>query len=195
MSRERTAAPRRLRLSNIVAIIVVLLLVGIGGQVAWEWVTHPIRYETVIAEESERFDVDPYLVAALINAESGFDAAEVSSAGAVGLMQLLPSTAAELAVEIGIEGEVDEERLKDPELNIKLGTRHLADLLARYGHTRTALAAYNAGGGNVDAWLEASGEASVGVSLPFPETEAYVERVLSEVARYRELYPTAFEGG
>ncbi|MDO9557742.1 MAG: lytic transglycosylase domain-containing protein [Coriobacteriia bacterium] len=194
MSGERVMAPRRWRFSRLVLIALVLFLVFIGAQVAWERVTHPLRYRDTIAEASVRFDVDPYLVVALINAESGFDAEEVSSAGAVGLMQLLPSTAAELAMEISVEGEVDEQRLKEPELNIELGTRHLADLLARYGHTRTALAAYNAGGGNVDGWLEESGETSVGVSLPFPETEAYVQRVLSEVERYRELYPTAFEG-
>jgi soluble lytic murein transglycosylase len=191
--REHAFAPHRLILIAVILVLAVAALLALRGPAWWQRVYYPLRYETAIADASGRYGVDPYLVAALINAESGFDAAEVSSAGAVGLMQLLPSTASELALELGVEDEIDAERLKDPELNISLGTRHLAQLLQRYDHTRTALAAYNAGGGNVDRWLERSGETSVGSSLPFPETEAYVERVLSEVERYRELYPTAFE--
>ena len=193
MPREHALAPHRLGLALIIIVLAAIAFLAISGPAWWQRSYYPLRYETAIAESAGRFGVDPYLVAALIKAESGFDADEVSSAGAVGLMQLLPSTADELARETGVTGVVDEARLKDPVLNIELGTRHLADLLSRYGHTRTALAAYNAGGGNVDRWLEESGETSVGASLPFPETEAYVERVLSGVTRYRELYPDAFE--
>ncbi len=192
MPREHAFAPHRLGPMLVIVVLALVALLALRGPAWWQRVYYPLRYEDSIAQSAERFDVDPYLVAALINAESGFDEEEVSSAGAVGLMQLLPSTAAEIAVAVGIDGDVDAERLKDPEVNIVLGTRHLADLLARYGDTRTALAAYNAGGGNVDSWLEQSGESSVGTSLPFPETEAYVERVLLEEDRYLELYPDAF---
>ena len=148
-------------------------------------------YETAIAASAARHGLDPYLVAAVINAESGFDRTQVSSAGAVGLMQLMPSTAAEVGAAEGIEGAIDTERLKDAELNIAIGTRHLADLLGKYTDTETALAAYNAGSGNVDRWIT-EGQSSTLTAAGFPETRAYVERVLAEEARYRKLYPEAF---
>lgn len=192
MPREHALAPHRLGPVLVIAVLALVAFLALRGPAWWQRVYYPLRYEAEITRAADEFDIDPYLIAALINAESGFDPGEVSSAGAVGLMQLLPSTAAELAREVGIEGEIDRRRLQEPGLNIELGTRHLADLLARYGHTRTAVAAYNAGGGNVDRWLTESGETSVGARLPFPETESYVERVLSGVSRYRELYPSAF---
>lgn len=192
MPREHALAPHRLAPVLVIFVLALVALLALRGPTWWQRVYYPLRYETTIAREAAEADVDPYLVAALINSESGFDHAEISSAGAVGLMQLLPSTADELAEAAGVKGPVGVDELLDPDTNIAIGVYHLADLLERYGDTRTALAAYNAGGGNVDEWLEESGEASVGVSLPFPETEAYVERVLSEVHRYRELYPGVF---
>jgi soluble lytic murein transglycosylase len=106
-------------------------------------------------------------------------------------MQLLPSTAAEVGTAEGIEGTIDTERLKDADVNIAIGTRHLADLLGKYGDPETALAAYNAGSGNVDRWIT-EGDSTTLTAAGFPETRAYVERVLAEEARYRELYPDAF---
>jgi len=153
---------------------------------------HPLRFESHIAAAARANDVDPYLVAAVINAESGFDESQVSEAGAVGLMQLMPSTAVEVAARSGVTREVDMRTLKDPDLNITLGTRHLADLLATYDDTETALAAYNAGEGNVDRWMSEQGGTTLTVA-GFSETRAYVDRVLSERSRYRELYPGAFE--
>lgn len=192
MPREHALAPHRLGLALVIVALALVAFLALKGPTWWQRVYHPLRYEGIIAAEADECDVDPYLVAALINAESGFDPTEISSAGAMGLMQLMPATAFDLTEAAGIEGDIEEDDLLDAEINITLGVHHLADLLERYGDTRTALAAYNAGGGNVDEWLEESGETSVGANLPFPETEAYVERVLSEVQKYEELYPDAF---
>jgi len=192
VSREHALAPHRVLLVFVVLALAAIAVLATHGPAWWQRLYYPLRYQTVISSAATRFDVDPYLVASLIDAESGFHPERVSSAGAVGLMQLLPTTAGELAIALGVSGTVDADRLQDPELNIKLGTRHLADLLARYSDTRTALAAYNAGSGNVDGWLEDAGTTKLGDDIPFPETERYVKRVLLGEKRYQELYPDAF---
>lgn len=191
MSREHPLALHRAVPVIVIVVLGAVLLLAFRGPVWWQRAYHPLNYETAIAASATRHGLDPYLVAAVINAESGFDRTQVSSAGAVGLMQLMPSTAAEVGAAEDIEGTIDTQRLKDAELNIAIGTRHLADLLGKYTATETALAAYNAGSGNVDRWIT-EGQASTLTAAGFPETRAYVERVLAEEARYRELYPEAF---
>lgn len=192
MSRDHPFALHRLLPVGVIGVLAVVVVLALQGPTWWQRVYHPLRYESNIASAASANDVDPYLVAAVINAESGFDTSQVSDAGAVGLMQLLPSTAVEVAAESALYREVDPETLRDPELNIILGTRHLSDLLTRYEDTETALAAYNAGEGNVDRWMSEQGGTTLTVA-GFSETRAYVERVLSERDRYLELYPDAFE--
>jgi len=189
--REHAFATHRVAIGVVVVVLGLVVVAALKGPVWWQRIYHPLRYTEAIAASAARYDVDPYLVAAVINAESGFDPDQRSQAGAVGLMQLMPETAAELAEATGA-GAVDAARLTDPSLNIDLGARHLADLVARFGDVRTAVAAYNAGAGRVEAWLAEEGVSAVGTTLPFPETERYVERVLTERERYRELYPDAF---
>ncbi len=193
MSREHPLALHRAVPVIVIVVLGAVLLLALRGPVWWQRAYHPLNYETSIAANATRHGLDPYLVAAVINAESGFDRTQVSSAGAVGLMQLMPSTAAEVGAAEGIEGTIDADRLKVAELNIAIGTRHLADLLGKYTETETALAAYNAGSGNVDRWIT-EGQTSTLTAAGFPETRAYVERVLAEEARYRKLYPEAFGG-
>ncbi len=192
MSREHPLAYHRVVVASVIVILAVATVLAVRGPRVWQRLYHPLRYEDLIEREARANGLDPYLVAALINAESGFDPTRVSHAGAVGLMQVLPSTAQEVAAAFGIEQRVDAEALKDPELNIRVGTRHLADLLARYRDEATAIAAYNAGAGNVDRWIAEQGGSTL-TAAGFPETRAYVERVLTEKERYRKLYPDAFE--
>jgi len=97
-----------------------------------------------ISDASIRYDVPPETILAVIRIESTFDADAISGAGAVGLMQILPSTAAELARELSLDwsGEAD---LHDPATNIALGTYYLTKLLGRFNDLTQALAAYNEG--------------------------------------------------
>ena len=107
----------------------------------------------------------------MIYAESRFDADVESSAGAVGLMQLLPETAKGIALRTGGAKFVVSD-LRDPEINVRYGSWYLDHLRERYdGDMRLALAAYHAGQGNVDRWLEEGG------GIAFPETRAYVDEV------------------
>jgi len=114
--------------------------------------------------------------------ESRFDRTAVSDAGAIGLMQLLPDTAQGIATRTGGDAFVVDD-LYDPELNIRYGSWYLSHLLRRYdGDVRTALAAYHAGQGNVDEWRR------TGQGIVFPETRAYVDKVVG----VREIYARAY---
>lgn len=122
----------------------------------------------VLVEESRRLGLAPSLVLAVIEVESRFDPFAVSSVGALGLMQVLPSTAEPLAGELGIEWR-GERSLFDPATNLRIGLAYLAQLRDRFGEMETALAAYNRGPGAIGRRLRSG--------APIPA--AYVKRVLS----------------
>ena len=150
---------------------------------------NPLRYEAYIYRYSAEFGLDPYLVMGVIRAESSFRPDVVSPTGARGLMQIMPATGADQAERKGIAYHDD--YLFDPAYNIRMGTYYLARLLDMFPVQDTALAAYNAGMGNVFNWLSDSAYSDDGVSLhtiPFAETRYYVVRVNQYMAIYRELY-------
>lgn len=179
-----------------------VIVVAIGLGLAWllvhqsmpGWYArlwYPLYYEGAILEHSARNGLEPALVAAVIQAESGFVPDSRSSQGAVGLMQLLPATARFVA-EGPRRPSAAPVRLENPEVNIAYGTRYLRYLIDRHGTLPLALAAYNGGEANVDRWVAAA--AAEGRSLrvpedvPFPETRAFVERVLELLGVYRRTY-------
>ncbi len=191
MSREHPLALHRVAIAVVVLLLTAIALLAARGPAWWQRMYYPLKHVEIITASSEELGVDPYLIAAIINAESGFDATQVSRAGAVGLMQVMPETAAEVAREWRLRPLSDAQTLLRPEVNIDIGTRHFATLLQRYSETGVALAAYNAGEGNVDRWADESGERGV-LEAAYPETRRYVERVLREQNRYATLYPEAF---
>lgn len=136
----------------------------------------PLQYRHEILAAAKTYQVDPVLVASVINAESSFDKNKVSPKQAVGLMQLLPSTAASLTDE-----EVD---LFDPATNIQLGVKYLAYLIKRFDDVDTALFAYNAGEGNVARWLSEQNQTKL-TSCPYKETNAYVAKIKRTMKYYR----------
>lgn len=136
----------------------------------------PLQYRQEILEATKTYQVDPVLVASLINAESSFDKNKVSSKHAIGLMQLLPSTASSLTNE-----EID---LFDPATNISLGVKYLAYLINKFKDMDTALFAYNAGEGNVTRWLSERGETRL-TTCPYKETNAYVAKIKRTMKYYR----------
>jgi soluble lytic murein transglycosylase len=167
---------------------------GSGGVRAPDWyarAVYPLEYEGVIRATARRHDLDPALVAAVIYAESRFDATARSSQGAVGLMQLLPETAAQIARETGGVAFVPAD-LNDPRVNIRYGCYYLRAALDLFGGDRVAaIAAYNAGAGVVREWeaaARAAGHALRIADIPYAETRAYVRSVLEARAIYRETY-------
>lgn len=192
MPRHHPLAPHRLLLVAAVAVLALVALLGTQGPHWWRRYYHPLHYESAIGESARANDLDPYLIAAVINSESSFDKDEVSRSGAIGLMQLMPNTAREVDPSALGEG-AEEDALRDPEKNIKLGTKYLAGLMRRYDDTATALAAYNAGSSNADRWASDAGAEEIDESIKFPETRRYVRKVLEERSEYERLYPGAFD--
>lgn len=168
-------------LGVVVAVVVSRLDLG----EAIREVTLPLRHDDIIRQQAAEKDLDPALIAAVINAESGFDAHARSNADARGLMQVTPATAQAIADESGgVAFQVGD--LDDPQINISYGSYHLRELLDTYdGNEIAALAAYNAGSGNVEKWGGAALELD---DIGFPETRAYVEDVLAKRDEYRDNY-------
>jgi soluble lytic murein transglycosylase len=153
---------------------------------------YPLAYwETVQKNAAER-ELDPYLVVALIRQESLFNPKALSPASAHGLMQILPSTAARMARQIGEEPPAPE-RLFDSELNLRLGAHYLKELLQRYaGNPVRAIAAYNAGENAVDRWgkeISVDDDDEFIERIPYGETRLYVKLVLRNHRLYRKIYP------
>jgi len=186
-STRRDKTTGRIRLVVVIGVLIaagVLIASQLDVGKAIREVTLPLKHEDIIRQQSERFDLDPALVAAIINQESGFSD-ETSHAGARGLMQITPATADTIETLSGGETFVYED-LSNPDLNIRYGTFYLRHLLDRFEQSEVAaLAAYNAGPENAAAW----GGADLRVEdIPFPETRAYVEDVLEKRDQYRENY-------
>jgi len=152
-------------------------------------IAFPLRHTDELRAAAQRNHLDPALVAAVIYAESRFDDHVESRQGAVGLMQVLPSTAQEIARQSGGLTFVASD-LDTPRVNILYGCYYLRRLLDRYdGSAVEALAAYNAGSANVDAWAGSASHGELTVAqIPFAETRAYVSRVLQMRDIYRHAY-------
>ena len=171
-------------------LIALGLAVAVGaGAVAYVlsdpgWVQrirYPLRYEAIVRAHAKNYDIDPALLAAVIYRESKFNPKAVSSSGAIGLMQLLPETAKGIAQYTG-GAKFQVEDLYDPEINVRYGAFYLRRLLRKYGEVSTALAAYNAGQANVDAWIAQKR------GIAFAETRDYVHDVLRLRRIYRDAY-------
>ncbi len=193
-ARRRSAIRRRWLLAfggiGLVVLAVVLALPTV--QEAVNDLGLPLQDQDIIRQQAAEKRLDPALIAAVIYAETKFDA-RTSSAGAEGLMQLLPQTAEFLARRSGATTfKVDD--LGTPAVNIAYGSYYLRYLLDRYnGSTLLAVAAYNGGETNVDRWIaeaQARGHPLTVDEIPFPETRAYVLRVLQAQRDYRRTYPS-----
>lgn len=190
--RTRGAAGRR-TLSWLVAVgVVAILAIVIASEVdhAVSRLGLPLTNADVIRKQAAEKRLDPALVAAVIYAESKF-APRTSSAGAEGLMQILPETAYYIAHLSG-GTQFTASDLSTPSINVAYGSYYLRYLLDHYeGDEMLAVAAYNAGLANVDRWVaqaHARGASLTVAAIPFPETHAYVERVLSAQQEYRASY-------
>jgi peptidoglycan lytic transglycosylase len=180
-----TATPMRLLTVIVLVVLAGASAVALVLKQEPDWYLrgrYPLEYEQLVRANARNHDLDPALVAAVIYAESRFDPNVRSGAGAVGLMQLLPSTAEFIARKTGGKNFIVAD-LRDPEINVRYGTWLLGYLRDRYdGDVTTALAAYHAGPGNVDEWRRR------GEGIVFPETASYVH----EVERMRQVYAKAY---
>jgi soluble lytic murein transglycosylase len=153
--------------------------------------TYALLYADEIKKSADEFALDRYLVAAVIHCESRNVKDARSYRGAIGLMQIMPQTGEWIAEKLGIENYT-EAMLLEPDHNIRFGCWYLKYLSDRYGDgdIDKVLAAYNAGPGNVEKWLNSEEYSQQGrlTSIPFKETENYVEKVGYAARKYEELY-------
>jgi peptidoglycan lytic transglycosylase len=147
----------------------------------WARIWYPLRYSSIVRAHARNYDLNPALLAAVIDQESKFRVDAKSSAGAIGLMQLQPATAKGIAIRTGGSKFVLSD-LYNPELNVRYGSWYLRHLLDKYHDERAALAAYNAGQENVDEWRRD------GKGIAFSETRHYVKRVEHLKTLYRRGY-------
>jgi soluble lytic murein transglycosylase len=189
---------RRLLLLGLAVLLAAGLLLGLHrdlpgwyAQAMPVWYArsvYPLEHGDLVRDAARRHDLDPALVAAVIYAESGFRENAVSESDAVGLMQLLPSTAAEIAARTGGK-RFEIADLRDPEVNIRYGTHYLGSLLDRYdGALVEALAAYHAGPRSADRWVASAGGELTVDAIPFADTREYVREVLALTDVYRRAY-------
>ena len=144
-------------------------------------IRYPLHYSEYVRVHARQHQLDPAFLAAVIYQESKFDAHAKSSSGAMGLMQLTPSTARGIAIRTGGNAFRTED-LYDPDINIRYGSWYLDHLFQKYGSERLVLAAYNAGQGNVDEWRRHN------QPIQFSETRAYVSRVEKLRGVYRKAW-------
>ncbi len=157
-------------------------------------IVYPFPNREMVEREAEEWGVDPFLIAGLIRQESAWDRDIVSAAGAVGLMQVMPSTGRQLARASGLDG-FSTESLESAEVNLHLGARFLADMLERFGpELPLVLSAYNAGPTRANRWKnfpEHADPLRFTERIPFTETRGYVKNVTRNRDLYRALYAEA----
>ena len=178
----------------IIAIIFGFLFDIVCTVVEKQIYQKPDEYASFVEKYSAEYGVPEDLVYAVIKTESGFDSSAVSNKGAVGLMQMMPSTFEWITNDL-LRDYHGAGMLYDPETNIKYGTYYLSRLYGRFGDWNTALAAYNGGEGNVSDWLADTRYSSDGKKLiidniprEFSETENYVKKVNKAFEKYKTLY-------
>jgi len=158
--------------------------------------SYPLGYWDAVERAAQKSKVDPFLIAAVIREESRFDPKAVSQAGAIGLMQLMPSTAQRLKHEanVDIAGTAD---IHDAEKNITLGAHYLSILLGEFKKASFAIAAYNAGENALKRWLARSNNKDLDEfieEITYKETRKYVKKVLKSYWQYRTVYGLPVEG-
>jgi len=166
----------------IFVILYFLLQVVYKQEFKWFYKTD---YSEYVEKYSKMYDVDESLIFAIIKNESNFDKDAISKVGAKGLMQIMDSTAEDVAEELKLE-KYD---LLLPEDNIKIGVKYFSYLINKYGEIPLALAAYNAGFGTVDTWIDKGIVSQTGndyENIPYKETNMYVRKILRDYDVYRE---------
>lgn len=154
---------------------------------------HPIKYKSLIEQNSAEYELSPALIASVINVESGYKKNAKSKKDAIGLMQIKLETAVYLKDYYNLKIDITEDDLFKPEINIKLGCLYINYLIKKFNNTNTALAAYNAGETRVRTWLKDSQFSLDGVSLikiPYQETKDYVNKINKNFKYYKFIYKT-----
>lgn len=169
------------KLSLIIFCVTVVILSCFF--IIFNYIVIPKKYKNFIIQYSFDYSIEPALVYAIIKAESNFDKNATSSAGAMGLMQIIPSTAKWIAGELKLD--YNSINMYNPETNIRFGCFYLDYLFDRFANMNAVICAYNAGETVVKNWLDVSGNIDES-KISYPETKAYYKKVLNYYNIYIE---------
>lgn len=189
------------RRSLLAGVLLIAVMILISTNTFWRMM-YPIHYQKSIQTAASFSHVDPLLIASVIRVESKFDTKDVSHAGAVGLMQLMPDTAKWAASTIRQQNDApnaavnripkDSKKLASPQYNILLGSWYVQTLIQQFhGNQIAAIAAYNAGPKRVQIWLTEgvwNGQLKSITSIPVGETRHFVDRVFYNYNLYKKIY-------
>jgi len=187
----------RKKKKKLLGFVLFLAIVFTGIIFAMSYVPklmYPAKYTDLIKRYSQKYGLDPYLVLAIIKAESDFKPNAISRKNARGLMQITEKTGKWGAEQLNL-GNYTNDALYDPEINISIGCWYLSVLYKEFGETELVIAAYNGGSGNVSKWLKDKSLSPDGKTLdkiPFRETEQYIKKVKNNYSVYKELYENIF---
>ena len=185
---KKTKRKNTKKIFIILIIIIFLILFISSSKEQMIKMTYKKEYSEYVSKYSQEYDVEEDLVYAIIKVESNFDSNAKSNKEAQGLMQLMYSTAEEIAKKIDIN--LTKDNILEPEININIGTKYISILIEKYNCIELALAAYNAGSGNVDKWIDNGTIKSDGSdieNIPYKETNMYVRKVMRDYNIYTQL--------
>jgi len=185
----RVLRKKRVLLLLLIGLIAIMFLKS-------DWLgfyMYPIPFKQDIRASASNYGIEPHLVAAVIKAESNFQTGRESRKGALGLMQVMPDTAEWVVQKAGFEDVTNDMLLNRADVSIEIGAWYLRSLHQQFdNNTVMAIAAYNAGPGNVRKWLDNGiwdGEFESASNIPFGETRHYVQKVIYYYNKYKDLYP------
>lgn len=182
---------KKILVCGLIILILIVFLIVFKNKI--QRIFYPKSYEEFVSMYSDEYGVDENLIFAVIKAESNFQEDAVSHKDALGLMQIMKETAEDVARKYNIEIDFNnsEKEILNVQNNIKIGTKYLAVLLEKYKNKEVAVAAYNAGIGTVDNWIEKGIIKSDGSdieNIPYKETNNYVRKILRNYKIYQDLY-------
>lgn len=179
---------------TITAIVLILCMIiaFLNIPLRIQKIIYKKDYKAYVQKYAQEYNVDENLIYALIKAESNFNSNAKSSKDAIGLMQLMESTAQDVCKKTDLQISSDElsEKLLEPDININIGTKYLSILIQKYGNIEIAITAYNAGIGTVDNWIEKgiiNSDGSNVENIPYKETNNYVRKILRDYKIYTNL--------
>ena len=175
-----------------IVLIICMIIAFLNIPLRIQKIIYKKDYKEYVQKYAQEYNVDENLIYALIKAESNFNSNAKSSKDAIGLMQLMESTAQDVCKKTDLQISSDElsEKLLEPDININIGTKYLSILIQKYGNIEIAITAYNAGIGTVDNWIEKgiiNSDGSNVENIPYKETNNYVRKILRDYKIYTNL--------
>lgn len=176
----------------ILIILILFLFLGFFKDKLLK-IIYPKNYQEIVTLYANNYNVDENLIFAIIKAESNFNQDAISNKKAIGLMQIMEETAKDVAIKNSIDIDINNLRkeILYVDNNINIGTKYLQILITKYNNIEVALAAYNAGIGTVDNWIDKGIIKSDGTdieNIPYKETNTYVRKILRDYKIYQNLY-------